>query len=158
MMRRLLLLAPVCSVLLIGCGDPQPPSPPLPPFRPVADVQQLMISVVDPAADVVWGSVGTIITEQGTEERFPKTDEEWDAVRNGAFVLAESGNLLMMGSRAQDTDEWMRLSQGLIDIGILTVQAAEARDKDAVFSLGGDIYTVCSNCHEKYARALVTVS
>ena len=114
-------------------------------------MKQLMTAVVDPAADVIWGSVGTIVSAEGTEERFPKTDEEWTAVLNSAFVITESGNLMMIGSRAKDSGEWMRQSQALIDVGIRTVKAAEARDKDAIFRLGGDIYEVCANCHQTYA-------
>ncbi len=116
----------------------------------MADLKQLMTSVVDPAADVIWGSVGTVVSAEGTEERAPKTDEEWAAVLNSAFVMTESGNLMMMGSRAKDTGEWMRQSQALIDVGIRTVKAAQARDKDAIFTVGGDIYDVCANCHRTY--------
>lgn len=114
-------------------------------------MKQLMNSVVDPAADVVWGAVGTVVSAEGTEERAPKTDEEWAAVLNSAFVITESGNLMMMGSRAKDNGEWMRQSQALIDVGIRTVKAAEARDKDAIFEVGGDIYGVCASCHQAYA-------
>jgi hypothetical protein len=141
------LAAAAVLIFLCGCRE----APPAPPFKPVADVKQLMNAVVDPAADVIWASVGTIVSAEGTEERAPKTDEEWTAVLNSAFVITESGNLMMMGSRAKDTREWMRHSQALIDVGIRTVKAAEARDKDAIFSLGGDIYEVCANCHKAYA-------
>lgn len=117
-----------------------------------------MNAVIDPGADVVWGSVGTIITEQGTEERAPKTDEEWQAVANGALAVAEGGNLMMMDSRAVDRDEWIRLCQALIEVSERTVKAAEARDREAVFDLGGDIYAVCTNCHSKYAMGLGRVA
>jgi hypothetical protein len=137
------------AIALLVCGCREPP----PPFKPVADTKQLMIAVVDPAADVIWGSVGTIVSAEGTEERAPKTDEEWAAVRNSAFVIAESGNLMMIGSRAKDTGEWMRQSQALIDVGMRAVKAAEARDKDAIFTVGGEIYDVCANCHQAYAVA-----
>jgi len=143
--RRAALAA--LPLLVAACREPPPPPP---PFKPVADVKQLMISVVDPAADVIWESVGTIVSAQGTEERAPKTDEEWAAVLNSAFVITESGNLMMMGSRAKDTGEWMRQSQALIDVGIRAVRAAEAKDKNAIFTVGGEIYEVCANCHQKY--------
>jgi len=117
----------------------------------VADVKQLMTAVIDPAADVIWESVGTTVSAEGTVEHAPKTDEEWTAVLNSAFVITESGNLMMMGSRARDSGEWIRQSRALIDVGIRTVKAAEARDKDAIFALGGDIYDVCANCHRAYA-------
>src|SRR5436853_4833229 len=105
------------GVLLVGaalctaCGS----GPQAPPFRPVADTKLLMQSVVDPNADVIWESVKTIITAQGTEEIRPRTDSEWTAVRNSAVTLAESGNLLMMSPRAKDAGAWMTLSQELID-------------------------------------------
>ena len=62
-------------------------------FTAVADVQQLMASIVDPAADFYWDAVGWIIDENGTEEIRPANDEEWEAVVNAAFLIAESGNL-----------------------------------------------------------------
>ena len=136
------------SLVLAGCRE-QPPPPP--PFKPVADLKQLMTAVIDPAADVIWGSVGTIVSEKGTEERAPKTDEEWAAVVNSAYVIAESGNLMMIGSRARDTGEWMRQSQALVAVGLRAVKAAEAKDKDAIFTVGGDIYEVCGSCHQAYA-------
>jgi hypothetical protein len=114
-------------------------------------MKQLMNAVVDPAADVIWGSVGTIVSAEGTVERSPQTDEEWTAVLNSAFVITESGNLMMMGSRAKDSGEWMRHAQDLIEVGLRTIKAAEARNKDAIFTLGGDIYEVCANCHQTYA-------
>ncbi len=139
------VLVAVCVVLGGSCGGPPPP-----PFKPVADVKQLMQSIVDPAADVVWGSVGTIMTPGHIEEIAPKSVEEWDAVRNAAWVLTESGNLLMMGNRPKDNGDWMKLSQALIDVGQRTVRVAEARDKDATFTMGGEIYDVCTNCHAEY--------
>jgi hypothetical protein len=146
-MRRLLAHACAAVTLLtLGCRSaPEPP-----PFQPVADMKQLMTSVVDPAADVIWGSVGTIVSEAGTEERAPKTDEEWAAVLQSAYVIAESGNLMMMGGRARDTDAWMRHSRELTDVGVRAIKAAESRNKDAIFTVGGDIYEVCANCHRTY--------
>ena len=55
-----------------------------------------MHSVIDTSADVVWLSVQTVITKDGTVEIRPRTDEEWEHVRRGAITLLESSNLLMM--------------------------------------------------------------
>jgi hypothetical protein len=119
-------------------------------------MKELMHAVIDPAADRVWASVGTIIDQNGTEERFPKTDEEWDGVRDAAMTLVESGNLLMMPGRklrqgGQGDEEWIRLSQALMEVSMQAVKAADARDKEGVFNVGADIYAVCSNCHQKYS-------
>jgi hypothetical protein len=121
-----------------------------PPFKPLADNALLMESVIDPAADVIWGSVGTIITAEGEQHIRPQTDEEWLKVRNAAVTVAESGNLLMMVPRAADGDEWMRLSQAMIDTATAAMRAAEAKNPDGVFDTGAEIYAVCTNCHSKY--------
>lgn len=148
-MHRNLWLA-LFVLLLAACSTAPPP----PPYRPVADLKQLMASVVEPAAEVYWDAVGTIIDQKGVLEIEPKTIEEWDAVRNAAYVVAESGNLLMMPSRAKDTGDWMRLSQAMVDVGQRAIKAAEARNKTAVFDVGGEVYDTCTNCHAKYAVEL----
>ncbi len=149
-MRRLVSL-PILSVLFLpACGSAPPP----PPFKPIADVKQLMASVLEPAAEVYWDAVGTVIDQTGTHEIEPRTAEEWDAVRNSAYVVAESGNLLMMTSRAKDGGDWMTLSQALIDIGQKAVRAAESRNKTAVFDAGAEVYHACTACHLKYAVEL----
>ena len=72
-------------------------------------------------------------------------------MRNAAYVVAESGNLLMMSSRAKDGGEWMTMSQALIEVGQRAIRAAEARNKTAVFDVGAEVYDACTNCHAKYA-------
>ena len=114
-----------------------------------------MQSVIDPSADEIWDSVRTIITKDGTEEFRPRTNQEWDAVRNHAVALAESGNLLMMVPRAKDGGEWMTLAQRMIDTGQEAIRAAEAKNADRLFTVGGDIYDACSACHQKYMDAIV---
>jgi hypothetical protein len=84
------------------------------------------------------------------EDVRPRTDDEWAAVRNAAITVAESGNLLMLTPRAKDDGEWMRASQALIETGTAAMRAAEAKDPDALFRVGGDMYSACLNCHQKY--------
>ena len=59
-----------------------------------------MANVIDPAADGVWESVGTIYTKEGTFERMPANDDEWNAVKAKAITLVEVGNLLMLPERS----------------------------------------------------------
>ena len=152
-MRTTLLLIPVSAVLLVGCSSA--PSPP--PFKPVTDVKELMNSVVDPSADVIWNSVATIQSTGSTEERRPRTEEEWTVVRNSAITVAESGNLLMMVPRAKDGDVWMKMAQGLIDAGVEARKAAEAKNPEGVFNAGANIYYACSNCHVRYIAEIKNV-
>jgi hypothetical protein len=149
-MRMTLRWIPVGAVLFLGCNS----APPAPPFKPIADVKQLMQSVIDPNADAIWEATGSIVTAKGVEERRPKNQAEWDAVRNSAVVLTEAGNLLMMVPRAKDGDVWMKRSQEMIDTGFAAWKAAEAKNVDALFTIGGDVYDACSHCHQDYMDAI----
>ena len=110
-----------------------------------------MASVVDPTADIYWGAVGTVIDEKGITEITPTTTEEWDAARNAAIIVAETGNLLMMSSRAKDGGEWMKQARALVDVGQKAIRAAESHNRNAVFDTGAEMYDVCTSCHVKYA-------
>jgi cytochrome c553 len=132
-------------VVLVSCGGPAPP-----PLKLHADVKQIMAAVVDPSADVVWDSVGTIVTVEGTEEIRPRDSEEWTQVAQAAWVLTESANSLMIGNRPKDTSDWMRFAQEMADASVKAARAAESHDADALFTAGGDIYLACTACHEKY--------
>jgi hypothetical protein len=141
------------AVLSSACGGPAPV-----PFKPIVDNKLLMQSVIDPNADLVWDAVKTIETKDGTQEFRPKTDAEWTAVRNAAIAVAESGNLLMMAPRAKDGGEWVARTQEMITAGEAAMRAAEARNAEKLFTVGGDLYDSCSNCHRKYLDAIVNAN
>ena len=121
------------------------------PFRTVADPQMLMLAVIEPAAEVYWDAVGVILDAAGEHRFEPGTEEEWEAVTHAAYVLAESGNLLLVGERAEQGGHWQAMSRAMIDVGERAVAAAESRDAEAVFAVGGDVYEVCTGCHAAYA-------
>jgi hypothetical protein len=154
-MRQLGWFAPVVLVLSASCST-APPAPALPPFQSTANMKDLMLNVLDPAADGIWESVGTIIDESGTHERFPQTDDEWAVVRMHAIQLAESGNLLMLPARSSGSDEWVAQARALIDVSNRAIRIIESKDKDALFTVGGDIYDVCANCHQQFAQGIGT--
>jgi hypothetical protein len=154
-MRRMTVV-PLCAMLVAGCGSSAPPpaTAPVdaaaPPFHTTLTTQQLMSWVIDPTADAIWNSVATITTDKGTEERHPRTDEEWATYRNAAAMLIESGNLLMLDGRAQDQDQWMATARGMSDAAALVLEATEAKDVEAYFNAGGTLYEACTACHSKY--------
>ena len=148
-LNRTLLPAVIAAALLIGCGQSEPASS-QPPFKPVANLEQVMHDVIFPSAEVVWESVGTIISYEGTEEIYPRTEEEWLAVQSSATILMEAGNLLMMEGRAQDAGPWMGRARELIDATEVLLKAAEAQDKQGVFDAGERVYYACDDCHRQY--------
>ena len=146
-MRTLFLLFGPALVMFTAACSPQPDPP---PFKPVANVEQLMEATITPAAEIYWESVSTIVDKDGITEHFPKTDEEWEAVWGAAMTIAESGNLLMMSTRAEDTDEWMKYAARLVDVGVEAAKAAEAKNPELVLEKGEAVYNVCTGCHMEY--------
>lgn len=141
------------ALLLAACGQAdQAGQTQAIPFKPTGDVKHLMQWVLDPAADHVWDSSGSIITAAGTEERAPTTEEAWLAVQRSAIVVAETGNLLLIPGVARDSGAWQDFSLGLIDAGLQAKSAADAHDGDALFEAGAQLYRVCSGCHAAYIQ------
>lgn len=125
-------------------------------FVLTADVQQVMVHVLEPAAEQYWDAVGWIDDrEEGLTEIRPTTPEEWEAVVHAGYAVAETGNLLMMEDRAVDQGTWIRMSQDMIEAAERAIEAAEAQNEQAVFDAGAELYYTCTNCHATYAVDLL---
>lgn len=170
----------VCVMCLAGgaCQSQQSSPAPAAPqagYVPTATIKDLMLSVIDPSADVVWLSVTTVVDEKGLVETMPKTDEEWLKVRHGAVTLMEAANLLMIPGRrvarpgeksetpgvelepeemdaliAKDRAAWNARATRLHDTVAEVIQAIDAKDGNKVFELGEKIEEACENCHKQY--------
>ena len=170
------LVAVVAAVVLsAACADESPERSSTAAFRPTASVQDIMLSIVDPAADAIWESVATIITHEGTEERRPRTDEDWEAVRHHAVRLLEASNLLLIEGRSvarpgfqsenpgielepaevqalidEDFETWRRHLDDLYGVAVAILDAVDKRDADLLFDEGGPLDVTCERCHQKY--------
>ncbi len=160
--------------LIAGCRAAPPPPPPAPEFRPTATIKEIMDSLVDRSADVLWESVATVVTQQGIDDRRPRTDEEWATVKRSAVSLVEATNLLLMDRKAgkpgeksenpnielspaeidvllaKDPATWKMFVKGLYDSAIPALNAINAKDADALLNAGEGIDTACENCHLHY--------
>lgn len=145
-------------------------------YRLTATIQDLMNGIVDPSADALWDSVAFIATESGAEDRRPRTDAQWNAVRTSAIMLVEAANLLGMPDRrvAADSPENSPLAPGelsheqmqqridathdgfvafarnLQDTGLKALAAINARDAQGLMDAGGAIDEACEACHLAY--------
>lgn len=143
------------------------------PYKVTATIQDIMDAQIDPAADEIWNSVASIVTATGIEEKQPRTDEEWEALKLKAFLVIEGANLLVMPGRkvapegvALDPDElagetpediqkamesnrsaWVQLAQGLHDAGLEVMSAIEAKSPEQLIDAGEKLDTACENCH-----------
>jgi hypothetical protein len=140
--RYWMFLAFVSAILVSGCANaPEPAAASQDAvYKPVADVRQLMTTIVIPTSDAIF--------EVGSKP--PADEKAWAAVQNAAMTLAESGNLLMIGSRAKAEAAWMDFSRAMIDAGEIAFKAAENKNVDEVLAAGDKIYTTCENCHNQY--------
>ena len=136
-----------CALLLASCTAPSS----RPPFNTPLTIHELMEWVIDPAADGVWESVAWISNSEGDKEIFPKTQAEWDVVRNSAATLMEAANLLMLETRAVDQNNWMQAARRLSKNAEIALAAAKAKDVQLIFDIGAEIYNACSSCHRQYA-------
>ena len=160
------------SLVLVGaCHARQPQAE----YRPTATVKDLMDSMVDPSADVLWDSVATIISAAGTEDKQPRTDEEWLNVRRHAVQLIEATNLLLIPGRhvarpgekaenekvelgpeeietliSSDRQAWTNFAHSLHDAAVPALRAIDAKSVEGLFDAGGKIDTACENCHLRY--------
>ena len=146
-MRTRTAIVAAAALLAASCGGEPPAGP---PFRTDNTVSVLMANMLDPAADLLWDAVGTVLDENGETSWEPETEEDWLQVKLGAMALAESANLLMMENRARDQDQWIRMSEAMADAAMQAFEAAEAQDADRIFDLGEVVYNSCNSCHTLY--------
>ena len=134
-----------------------------------------MDALVDPQSDVIFEAVATIISKSGTEERAPKTDADWDAVRKGALLLIEGGNLLVVPGRHaagpgaksevpgvelepaeiealinKNPGLFVRRAQGVVGAAIVALKAIEAKDVQGLSNAAGALDAACESCHSDF--------
>ena len=151
--RRWLWPVPLFAGTLLNaaCSPAESPSP---RYLDTGDVHDTMAWVIDPAADVIWGSAGFVLTTTGTVSLAPTDDAGWAQVQHSAAVLAASGNLLLLPDAlpAGDQAAWMEFAAGMTRIAQEAGDAAVEQDADALFAIGGNLYNVCVACHQVYDR------
>ena len=142
---------------------------------PTATIKDLMVSIVDPSADVVWDAVQTTVSQDGTVDKVPHTAEEWADLRGGAIRLVEAANLLVMPGRHvagpgeksetpgielepaemealvdQDRRAWDERVQAFRAVSLEVLSAVDAKDANKLFDVGDELDTACENCHKQY--------
>jgi hypothetical protein len=179
-MRIRSLILVVCAAVAAGsCQSTQPepaaPAADQPPYTTTATVKDIMLHIIDPAGDMVWDSVATVIDKGGIHETAPKSDEEWFKVRSGLIMMIEGSNLLMVPGRkvarpgeksetpgvelepsemdvliAKDRKAWYDRAKALHDIATSVLPIVDAKDAQKLFDVGEDIDKACENCHRQY--------
>jgi hypothetical protein len=131
--------------------------------------------MVDPSANVIWGSVASYSQVNHSEQRAPKTREEWRQLRRQAKMLHQAAQLLLVSSRhvampGQESDNpavelhpeqiedriradvaaWTTLVHGLSDSTDQVIRAVRKKDIRRLQLSGNALNTACERCHQKY--------
>jgi hypothetical protein len=138
-------------------------------------IKDLMESIIDPSADVLWGAVGTVVDKEGFHESLPKTPEDWLDVRRAAIRIIEGCNLLMMPGREaapagaksdapgvelepaqiatlvnKNRKSFNAFAKALQALGADALRASEAKNAAALLDIGAGMENVCESCHQTF--------
>jgi hypothetical protein len=166
------LLAATAACAPAPASAPAAAALPASPVTPVLTVQELMEHIVDPQADFVFDAVGVDVGPKGVVETKPTTDEDWTRIERGAYVLAESTNLLKIeraiappgaqnnqpGGPELTPDQiqakvnenralWNSHADTLRAEALKVVAIVKARDTDKLLAAGSAVDAACESCH-----------
>lgn len=113
--------------------------------KPPASVLDVMMAVVTPATNTIWG----------IED--PQTDEEWQVFIDAATDLIDAAEQIKAGgsgpndSAWAEDPEWQRYADVLIESGVEIQAAARDKDADTLMNVSNDkMYPPCEECHIKF--------
>ncbi len=140
-----------------------------------SSIKDLMESIIDPSADVLWGAVGTVVDREGIHESLPKTQEDWRDLRRAAVRIIEGGNLLTVPGRdaapvgtksetpgveleppqiaaliEQNRETFDTFAKELQVLGSEALRASEARNAALLLDIGARMENVCESCHQTF--------
>ena len=111
-------------------------------------ILETMVVTVTPASDIIWG----------VED--PQTDEEWQVLDDAAVTLMKAFEATRAGGIGPNDNAWAAEAkfQAYVDQEMAAIEqsraAIAARDLEAMFDAGGELYTPCEECHIDYNPAV----
>ncbi len=131
-----LTLGAMAAVTVAGQDDP--------PANPEMSVNDLMITIVTPATDTLWG----------IED--PQTAEDWQVFVDAADVVIDAGRTMKNGGTGPNDagwaadPAWQAFADALIGAGRDARQAAVNQDIEAMYAAGEVLYPPCEECHLQF--------
>lgn len=138
-------------------------------------IREIMDSMIDNNADILWNSVRVVSDINGIVEYYPETDEEWSDLRISAVSLIEGTNALMIPGRrvappgavgefpeyeytpeeveeklAADRQSFIGFVQNLQNAAFEMLDAIDTRDVDMLSEWGAHLDEACEACHSNY--------
>lgn len=180
-------LAAWVGLLVLGVFTPACSSKPKEAPRPttelwgdmkaVVSVKELMRDMLDPISDNIFDSVSIVDDKNGTVERVPKTEEDWEKIRIGAVTLAEGAYLLKVprpfappgdlnkstgpdavelspdqitAKLKADPVEWNARIEALRNVGLEALDIVRRKDVNELWDAADNLEKACENCHRTY--------
>jgi cytochrome c556 len=144
-------------------------------YIPQFSIEEIMEAIVMPAAQQIWDAVAVDVTEKGTIEKKPQTDEDWEKLRWQAITLIEATNLLIVPGRTAahpgatsenpgaelEPEQIQKLLETqrpafiahahvLHEAAMDALRAIDARSIDGISEAGGTIDEACESCHLQF--------
>ena len=130
----------ISSVLIsAACSSGETPKDAAP--VPTMSINDLMITVVAPATDTLWG----------IED--PQTEQDWQVFVDAAELVIDAGKTIKVGGTGPGDGEWARnpewqaFADQLINAGEDAKRAARNKDLEAMYTAGEVLYPPCEECH-----------
>ena len=161
--------------LIASCRSQQQAPAPEAPGR-VGTIRDVMHNIIETQSQILFDSVAITVTSAGTQERQPKTDEDWEAVSKAAFNLAEAANLVTMPGRAvaspeemdksaaeseltprqiqekinANRDLFLKHAKDLQNVAIQAYKVTTAKNVQGLWDVGEPIDKACESCHLEF--------
>jgi cytochrome c556 len=134
---------------------------------PAGNLAQVMKSIPYPNSNVIFDTqdwdpatneAGEFAMSAGPRRPYDGAYGGWEAVENSALAIAEFTNVLMLPGRECsngqpapiDAADWPGFVQNLRAAAMVTYEAAQSRDADAMLNAADVLVTACGNCHDQY--------
>lgn len=112
--------------------------------EPTMTVMELMVTVMTPATDTLWG----------IED--PQTDADWQVFVDAANVVIQAGETIKAGGTGPNDNKWASdaawdaFADTLIGAAIDAREAANNKDIEAMYTAGEVLYPPCEECHIQF--------
>jgi len=148
-------------------------------FNTRLTIRDVMNTLIDPNADIVWEAVGYEATFVDGEtiivDSSPQSDADWEMLRRNVIAMVEGANSLMIPGRnvappgsttdfpefefvpqevearlREDRQSWVGFALAFQQANLRVLDAIDARDLDAYVEAGGAVDEACTACHQQY--------
>lgn len=152
----------ILSLLLVGPVAAQEKA-----GEPVGNLAQVMRAIQFPNSNLLFDVQSADPDKppeakegEGASQMFSGIYKGWMVVEQAAIALAEAERIVLVPGRMcengkpapVDQEDFQQWARQLTVASIKTLEAARAKDRDAVIELTNEVAGACEDCHTKYRR------